>query len=395
MTVGSVAIIGSRGYPSFYGGFETLVRQLAPYLADHGWDVTVYGRPGATADLSADRHPAVRTRSTRGIESRSASTLSYGATSVLDAARVRPDVALILNVANGFWLPVLRARHIPSVVNVDGIEWERAKWGRVAKSMFRQGAALTARYGDILVCDSHEIADYWMAQFRRESVFLPYGGDSPNRDLEPVAGLHRHGYVLLVARFVPENTVNEFIDAAEALSSRHEIVIVGSSGYGGQLEERVRALDRANDRVHWMGHVCDDAKLFSLWQNAGTYFHGHSVGGTNPALVQAMACGAPTVALDTAFNREVLQGCAVFVEPNPRDIESAIDGVMTSRSQQRSLGSRAQQRARDCYSWESICAGYASTLRRAMRTQPARTRTPHPPWHVRVRAAIPFAHSSH
>jgi len=120
--VGSVAIIGTRGYPSsIYGGFETLVRKLAPFLADRGWEVTVYGRPGGTVESPQYPRKNIRTLTTRGIESKSLSTLTFGATSTLDASKRRPDVALVMNVANGYWLPMLRRRGIPSVVNVDGL----------------------------------------------------------------------------------------------------------------------------------------------------------------------------------------------------------------------------------------------------------------------------------
>ncbi|GAB3486433.1 glycosyltransferase family protein [Flexivirga lutea] len=141
-----VAIIGTRGFPSYYGGFETLVRHLAPYLAERGWDVDVYSRPRQVAE---EKIPAgVTQRFTRGVESKSASTLSYGLTACADAARRKPDVALVMNVANGYFLPMLKARGIPVVLNVDGLEWEREKWSTPAKRVFHTGATMTARFAD-------------------------------------------------------------------------------------------------------------------------------------------------------------------------------------------------------------------------------------------------------
>ncbi|KZX20171.1 glycosyltransferase [Rathayibacter tanaceti] len=189
----SVVIIGTRGYPSYYGGFETAVRRLAPFLAQQGWDVTVYGRPGTTSLDDPDRDARVRTRQTRGVESKSLSTLSYGLTAALDAAAHKPDVALVLNCANGFWLPILKKRGIPTVVNVDGIEWDRAKWGRFAKFVFHQGAVWTARYGDRLVYDAAAIEARWRSEFGREGDVIPYGGDvPPDHPVEP--GLTHRGY---------------------------------------------------------------------------------------------------------------------------------------------------------------------------------------------------------
>lgn len=359
----SVAIIGTRGYPSYYGGFETLVRRLAPYLADDGWSVTVYGRRGA-AKRDPLRDPRILTMQTPGVESKSLSTLSYGLTSTRHAARQRPSVALVMNVANGFWLPMLQREGIPTVVNVDGIEWERAKWGSLAKSVFRRGAQMTATYADHLVCDSHEIARRWREGFGRDGHFIPYGGSEPAQ-LPAPDGLVPGSYALMVARFVPENTVGEFFQAAALLAERHDVVIVGSTGYGGEFDEMARQLDASSDRVRWLGHVSDDAKLFALWQNAGVYFHGHSVGGTNPALVQAMACGAPTVARDTAYNREVLGDAGVFVEPRSDKIAIALHGVLGDEALQRRLGAEARHRQQQTYTWELVCRAYADTLEAA------------------------------
>lgn len=360
----SVVVIGTRGYPSYYGGFETAVRRLAPFLADAGWDVNVYCRPGQTKDEDADRDPRVRTTTTVGLESKSLSTLSFGLSSVLHAVWQKPHVALVMNVANGFFLPLLKLRGIPTVVNVDGIEWERAKWSRFAKFVFRQGARLTARYGTILISDSREIQRRWKQDFGRDSVFIPYGAnlESPR---EVVPGLEPDSYVLMVARFVPENTVSEFFQAAEALAEQHPVVIVGSSGYGGSLDEAAQRLgEHAN--VKWLGHVSDDKKLLSLWHHAGVYFHGHSVGGTNPALVQAMACGAPVVARQTPYNAEVLTAEEHLVSPEPAAIEQALRRMLNDQDLRAKARAANRQRAAVHYNWEDVCTSYEVTLQEAI-----------------------------
>ena len=361
----SVAIIGTRGYPSYYGGFETSVRKLAPYLAGAGWDVTVYGRPGLKMD-DPELDSRVTSRITRGIESKSLSTLSYGLSAASDAYFRRPDVALVMNCANGYWLPILKSRGIPTLVNVDGIEWERGKWGRAAKTVFRTGAKLTAKYADELVFDAKEIGRYWRENFKRDGVFIPYGGDTYEElPIEP--GLEHGKYALVVARFVEENTIGAFVEAAEMLSRRSDVVFVGSSGYGGPIEERVSRLAAQNPRVHWFGHVKDDRRLASLWQHAGAYFHGHSVGGTNPALVQAMALGAPIVARDTPFTREVLKGSGLLVSPDANEIARTVQGLLDSADLRALLGGNAQSRAADVYTWDGVCGAYERKLRELLR----------------------------
>lgn len=361
----SVAIIGTRGYPSYYGGFETAVRKLAPFLVGSGWDTLVYGRPGAARENDPIRDQRVRTVETKGLETKSLSTLTYGLTSVLHACYKKPDVVIVMNVANGFWLPLLRMRRIPTVVNVDGIEWERAKWGRLAKTIFKLGAKFTAVFGQTLVADSKEIARRWNQEFGRDSVFIPYGGDIP--DVLPVQqDLEHRGYVLMVARFVPENSIEEFFDAVPQIAQNHPVVIVGSSGYGGPFDQAAEELSQNQKNVHWLGHVSDDTKLLSLWQHCGVYFHGHSVGGTNPALVQAMACGAPTVARDTVYNREVLGDGGHFTAPDANAIATEINRLMSDHRAQSEASMAVSVRARETYTWDLVCSAYEQEAARAI-----------------------------
>jgi glycosyltransferase involved in cell wall biosynthesis len=159
---------------------------------------------------------------------------------------------------------------------------------------------------------------------------------------------------------VPENSVGEFFDAVDVLARDYPIAIVGSSGYSNHYDLTAQKLDREHDNVTWFGHVSDDNILYSLWQHAGAYFHGHSVGGTNPALVQAMACGAPIVARNTVYNREVLSSLATYVEARP---ESIIDGLQSSMCNSAAFDPRATlARARTAYSWDGVCKAYEQAL---------------------------------
>lgn len=359
-----MSIVGTRGYPSFYGGFETLVRKLAPYLVNDGWDTIVYSRPKAVKLDDPDLDSRVRSIVTRGLEKQSLSTLTYGMTSSVDAALKNVDVALIMNVANGFWLPILKARGIRTVVNVDGIEWERAKWGTAAKRAFMAGAKMTAKYADELVFDSVGIADYWNEYFDRTGTFIPYGGELEYPTIE-TPQFEKGTYALIVARFVPENSIEEFIAAIELMGDT-PVVVVGSSGYDGPYDEKMRELEESRANVTWLGHVKDDRLLFSLWENSGAYFHGHSVGGTNPALVQAMACSAPIVARDTTYNREVLAENGIFVDPVPGAIAEQLQRLVSDTELQVRLGAGARNRAASAYTWNGVCKSYSELLRSAI-----------------------------
>lgn len=358
----TVAILGTRGYPSFYGGFEAAVRKLAPYFVrTGGWSVTVYGRPGTTVPEDYNRDHLVASVVTKGFETKSLSTLSFGLSATLHAVRSKPDVALVMNVGNGFFLPLLKCRGIKTIVNVDGIEWDRQKWGRFAKLVFKLGAALTAKFADELVFDSRAIEKRWQEDFKKSGIFIPYGGEMPDLlPLEPK--LQQGNYILVVARLVPENTIAEFFEAIESISELYTIVIVGSSGYRSELDQRAEAISQKYANVHWLGHVSDDSRLFGLWKHCGLYFHGHSVGGTNPTLVQAMTLGCAVVARDTPYNREVLGSAGIFCLPNSAAIASAVMNTMQASDLRLKLGLQNQTRARNFYNWENVCKAYLEIL---------------------------------
>lgn len=361
----SVAVIGTRGYPSFYGGFETAVRRLAPALADRGWRVRVYGRSNSV-DPTAATDPRVRSVLTPGLDTTSLGTITHGLTAVLHALWRTPDVALVMNVANGYWLPLLRLRGIPTVVNVDGIEWDRARWSRLGKAVFRGGARLTARFADELIVDAEAIGDYWRRELGRSGRFVPYGGD-PTPSLPPEPGLEPGGYVLFVARFVPENTLAEFLAAAPAIVAKADVdvVVVGAGKADEPLQQAAVAVAAAHPRIKLLGRIRDDRRLHSLWQHAGVYFHGHTVGGTNPSLVQAMALGGRVVARDTVFNREVLADTGVYCDG---DQESIVQAVVAALHDDRPLGDAAAERAARHYTWDRVVDGYADALESARRT---------------------------
>lgn len=360
----SFAIIGSRGFPSTYGGYETLVRYLARYMVADGHHVTVYCRERSNGNR-VWYEDGVRCVATRGKDTKQLSTLSFGATSSFDASLRRFDAALVLNIANGYWMPLLRAARVPFAVNTDGLEWKRAKWSKLGKTVFRVGAELSARFAPELVCDSQALGEIWEQEFGRKSVFIPYGGevreamgDTRIRDL----GLQTRGYLLSVARLAPENNVELTLDAVEQLGDgAPKAVVVGSANFDNPIVERLERLQRAG-KVLWLGHVADQDLLAELWHNAGVYVHGHSVGGTNPALLQALGAGAPTIALDTPFNREVLPFSQHLYRHDAGMLASRIREVCDAEHHQSSLIATGGEAVRARYSWSNVCRDYTDLL---------------------------------
>lgn len=359
-----LAILGSRGFPSTYGGYETLVRHLAPYLAQAGHEVSVYCRARKEGQR-VWRQEGVRCIATPGYDSKSLSTLTFGMTATLDAAFRDYDAILVLNIANGFWFPALRAARTPFAVNTDGIEWERGKWSRAGRTVFRLAATMTGRCANALICDSKAIGTIWLELFGRQSNFIPYG--APVRtdvaeDLLQANGLGGEPYLLVVARLAPENNVDLTLDALELLGDQApRAVIVGSANFDSPIEGRLRAME-AKGALSWLGHVSDQELLSQLWAHCAVYVHGHSVGGTNPALLQALGLGAPTLALDTPFNAEVLPHAEDRYPSDARVLAQRILAVVTSASRRESMTRRGRSIVRERYAWEDVCAAYMEVL---------------------------------
>lgn len=360
----SVAIVGSRGFPSRYGGFETFVRSLAPHLRRAGIDVTVYCR-GPGLRTAVDEVEGIRCVRTVGIDRRASSTLSFGLTASIDTVRRRPDVALLLNVANGFYLPMFRRSGIPTAVNVDGLEWERAKWNAVGKAVFRSGASFTAKYADSIIVDSQAIGAVWESEFGVKTTFIPYGATLRNdqrSDKLADLGLRPGSYALAVARLVPENNVELFLEAMSRHRSSRPIVVVGSASGPSTFEDELRRRAATEPDFHWLGHVTDDELLEQLWTHCGVYFHGHSVGGTNPALLQALACGSPTLAIDTPFNREVIPHDAHLCPPVATELAARIDAVFGDEALRAAMSKRGRAVVAARYQWDAVCEQYAQLL---------------------------------
>jgi glycosyltransferase involved in cell wall biosynthesis len=369
-----LAIAGSRGFPSTYGGYETLVRHLAPYLVSQGHDVTVYCR-ARDESRRAWITEGVRCIATHGRDTKSLSTLSFGATSFADASVRRFDAVLVLNIANGFWLPLLKGSRTPCAVNTDGLEWERGKWSTLGKNVFRWGASLTARFADELVCDSVEMGRIWQERYARDSTFIPYGApvlSGLGSDKLVPLGLPQKPFALVVARLVPENNVELTLDAIAALGDdAPHLVVVGSANGESPIEHELERR-QAGGQVTWLGHVDDQQLLMQLWANCAVYVHGHSVGGTNPALLQALGAGAPTLALDTPFNAEVLPEADQRYPDDASALAERIRQVTTSTDVQDEYRDRGRKHVAERYSWDAVCASYADVLTNLALQRPRR-----------------------
>lgn len=354
------ALIGTRGIPAHYGGFETAVEEIGKRLANRGHDVTVYCRP-TDADDDEPTYLGMRRIVLPALRKRSLETLSHTALSVLHRSLKNVDAAILFNAANSPLLPVLRARRIPVATHVDGLEWKRAKWGPTGQKYYRMAESLAVRWSDALIADAQGIADYYAEEFGAESCQIAYGApilsESYGHRLAEL-DLKPRGFHLVVARFEPENHVLQIVRGYVASTSRNPLVVVGSAPYSDAYTEAINAA--ADDRVRLLGGVWDQELLDSLYSNALTYLHGHSVGGTNPSLLRAAGAGAPVVAYDVSFNREVLRGDGVFfVDEN--QLASRLEQAETDLEDTLGRGQRLRA-AIARYNWDDVTTSYERLL---------------------------------
>jgi len=261
---------------------------------------------------------------------------------------------------------LLRARRIPNAVNVDGLEWERGKWNRAGQTAFRASARCVARFADEIVVDSRAIGDRWQELFGRRGVFIPYGaeilGTRPTARIEAL-DLAPGSFGLVVARLVPENNIDLILDAVQLLPQSTPFVVVGSANYTNPVVHRLEALAADRPAFRWLGHVDDEELLFDLWAHCGVYVHGHSVGGTNPSLLQALGAGSPTLAFDSVFNREVIANDEQLFRSHDQ-LAAMITALLDGDDRRDRIARRGPEIIRERYTWEACLAGYRDLLER-------------------------------
>jgi glycosyltransferase involved in cell wall biosynthesis len=366
-----IAMIGTRGVPAQYGGFETAVEEIGRRLVAGGHEVIVYCRnPGQRLTV----HEGMELVNLPAIRSRAAETLSHTALSVGHVlVRRRPDVAFVFNAANAPFIPALHSAGIPVAIHVDGLEWMRAKWGPRASAYYRWAESRSARWADAVIADARGIADHMSQTHGVSAYYLSYGAPIIRPGPERLAelSLTSAGYHLVVARFEPENHVLEIVAGYRASECRLPLVVVGDAPYAQEYRERVRAAAGTDPRVKFLGSVWDSELLDALYAHALSYLHGHSVGGTNPSLLRAMGAGAPVIAFDVVFNREVAGDSGVWFH-TPVDVARACEAAESEPERARARGRSGRDDAAVRFRWEDVADGYAALAAQLVSTRRVR-----------------------
>jgi glycosyltransferase involved in cell wall biosynthesis len=357
-----LALIGSRGIPAAYGGYETLMEELATRLVARGARVTVYCRSHSTP-RGLSRWRGVELAVLPTIPSKHLDTPVHSLLSCL-AASVQPfDVALVVNAVNVLWVPLLRLAGIAVALHVDGIERTRAKWGAAGRTAYALAERLASAVPDALITDAEVIRRHYRERHRAESTVITYGVEPRPLPPGPVMarlGLASRRFFLYVSRFEPENNPHRVAAAYRAVEGDLPLVMVGGAPYAGRF---IRAFtEGADPRILFPGPIYGDGYR-ELLSHALAYIHATEVGGTHPALVEAMGYGNCCVVNDVPENREAAGDAALwFVAGRPESLAQAIEQVRREPGQARALARAAAARAAALYSWDEVAGRYAELL---------------------------------
>lgn len=361
-----VAILGTRGVPAAYGGFETLAEELSARLAARGHDVTVYSRRGAVLEERAEWRGA-RVVFTPTLRHKYLDTVVHGVTSGLHAAAEGYDAVLVCNGANALAcrLPRLLSSGTRVLLNVDGLERNRRKWNRLGKAVYAISERLSCVLPDVVVTDAEEIRRYYLERYGKGSAFVPYGSDLPEpRDLSLLGrlGLSPGGYVLYVSRFEPENNPDAVVAAYRGVPGTLPLVLVGSAPYAEGFIARLREEAARDPRVLLPGAIYGEGYR-ALLANAAAYVHATEVGGTHPALVEAMGYGRPVLVHDTPENREVAGASVLFWDARePATLTRRLAALLPDGPRREALGDAARRRAAESYRWDDVATAYEALL---------------------------------
>lgn len=371
-----IGILGTRGVPARYGGFETAAEQIGQRLAEWGHEVVVYCRnPGQTQTsyhgMTLVNLPAVRVRSLE--------TISHTGLSAVHAIRRdKPDVIFVFNAANAPYIPLLRMAQIPVAVHVDGLEWQRAKWGRRASAYYKWAERRSVHWAQAVIADSVGIVDYLMSEHGVSATYIPYGAPvvKPHPERLAALNLEPRCYHLLVARFEPENHVSEIVRGYVSSTCVMPLAVVGDAAYGDTYRAQVLKAANGDPRVRFLGSMWDQDLLDALYASATSYLHGHSVGGTNPSLLRAMGAGAPVIANSVSFNREVAEGNGRYFS-NPEELARECERVESDVAGAIRRGEAGRVDISSRYQWDEVAAEYEKLAHQLFMTSELSTRGHH------------------
>jgi len=353
-----IAILGTRGIPASYGGFETFAEHLSTRLVARGHEVTVYCRAHYVSPRQLEYH-GVRLKVLPTIRHKYLDTVVHAFLSAIHAVPSRFDAALVCNAANTPFVPILRLTGTPVAINVDGLEHKRKKWGWLGRHYYLLAERLSTVLPNVTVTDAQVIHDYYLSRYNAPSRMIAYGAEverHPDRDSVRRWRTEPNRYVLYVSRLEPENNAQLVIEAFKKVRTAYRLLIVGDAPYARDYINDLKARARGDKRIVFTGFVFG-RDYRALQQNAYCYVHATEVGGTHPALLEAMGYGNCVLTLATPENLEAV-GDAGIAYRDEADLAEKLQRVLRDGSLVQSYRHRAQLRVRRYYDWDRIVDQY-------------------------------------
>jgi glycosyltransferase involved in cell wall biosynthesis len=360
-----LSIHGARGVPAQWGGWDTIVTELAPRLVKAGYDVTLFTMPRFTGPEVGQRYQGVRIVRLPTLYGKFTETLLHELFSSLYLLlRPRQDVYYVLGCRTVWAYLPHRLLRRTVVFNTDGLDWKRRKWGRFARAYLMANYWLARRIASHLVSDSKELKALYRDSFGVDSAFLVNGGhvhdmrdEKRHRELLAEYGVEPGGYYLQVCRIEPENNPDVVVREYSATNTTTPLLVVGGANYESGYFEDLKATP--DTRVRFLGPVYEADHIEALFLGARAYIHGHEVGGTNPSLVTAMGCGRLVLANDVRFNREVLAGTGLLWTREPGSLQAVIEHVEAdTHTLQERAAVECRARVREFYGWDKCAADH-------------------------------------
>ena len=321
-----ISIIGTRGYPYIYSGYETFVKELSERLVLKNYNVTIYCHKGLF-ETRLKEIKGIELVYVPTIETKILSQPIHSFLSIIHACFSRPSVILVVNSANGPFGLLTKLFRIPTAINVDGLEWLRPKWKGLGSIYFKWASKMATFFYDQIINDSDEMRNVYIDMFKRDSKVIAYGANirkSESPELINKWNLKQRDYFLVIGRLIPDNNADLIINGFLKSNSKKKLVIVGDVPYNDLFASNLKNI--VDKRLIFTGYVKDQDLLAELYHNCYVYIHGHEFGGTNPTMIKAMAYGSAILALNTLFNKEMLQNnkFGIFFK---KDLNSLIDKI--------------------------------------------------------------------
>jgi glycosyltransferase involved in cell wall biosynthesis len=358
-----ISIIGVKGYPYVYGGYETFVKEISERLNEK-YNITVYchkslfsNRPKSINGINLVYIPT--------IETKILSQPIHSFFSIIHACFSKTDLILVVNSANGPFGIITKIFNIPTVINVDGLEWLRPKWKGLGAKYYKFASRMATLFYDEIINDSDEMRKVYLELFKKDSKVIAYGADirkSKSPELIKKWNLKQREYYLVIGRLIPDNNANLIIKGFLKSNSKRKLVIVGDVPYKDSFASNLKNL--ANNRLIFTGYVKDKNMLAELYHNCYVYVHGHEFGGTNPTMIKAMAYGCAILALDTVFNQEMLQNgkLGIFFNKELLSITKMIEYCEKEDFMIDDLREKSVNGITKKYNWDYITNQYIETF---------------------------------